>query len=87
MPDPPSLTIGIDGRELQGRPTGTGRYLRNLLHAWSAAGTDRLLVYCATLIHSGMQTEEAILAAMIEPLTDDGEVKKALLRVVELTLG
>jgi len=47
VPDPPSLTIGIDGRELQGRPTGTGRYLRNLLHAWSGAGTDRLLVYCA----------------------------------------
>jgi glycosyltransferase involved in cell wall biosynthesis len=45
--DPTSLTIGIDGRELQGRPTGTGRYLRNLLRAWSAAGEDRLLVYCA----------------------------------------
>ena len=25
------LAIGIDGRELAGRPTGTGRYLRNLL--------------------------------------------------------
>jgi glycosyltransferase involved in cell wall biosynthesis len=47
VPDPPSLTIGIDGRELQGRPTGTGRYLRNLLQAWSAEGTDRLIVYCA----------------------------------------
>jgi len=47
VPDPPSLTIGIDGRELQGRPTGTGRYLRNLMRAWSATGTDRLLVYCA----------------------------------------
>ena len=34
-----------------------------------------------------MKSEEAILAAMIEPLTDDVEVKKALLRVVELTLG
>jgi nitric oxide reductase NorQ protein len=31
--------------------------------------------------------DEAILAAMIEPLTDDPEVKKALLRVAELTLG
>jgi glycosyltransferase involved in cell wall biosynthesis len=41
-----SLTIGIDGRELQGRPTGTGRYLRNLLRAW-AGGPDRLVVYCA----------------------------------------
>jgi nitric oxide reductase NorQ protein len=49
--------------------------------------STRLLVYCATLIHSGMKSEEAILAAMIEPLTDDVEVKKALLRVVELTLG
>ncbi len=45
MPEAP-LTIGIDGRELQGRPTGTGRYLRNLLRAWPA-GNDRLLVYCA----------------------------------------
>jgi glycosyltransferase involved in cell wall biosynthesis len=25
------LVVGIDGRELQGRPTGTGRYLRSLL--------------------------------------------------------
>jgi glycosyltransferase involved in cell wall biosynthesis len=47
VPDPPPLTIGIDGRELQGRVTGTGRYLRNLLGAWSLAGGDRLLVYCA----------------------------------------
>ena len=41
----------------------------------------------AALIQSGLKREEAILAAMIEPLTDDPEVKKALLRVVELTLG
>jgi glycosyltransferase involved in cell wall biosynthesis len=46
VPEPRPLTIGIDGRELQGRPTGTGRYLRNLLRAWPGAG-DRLLVYCA----------------------------------------
>ena len=38
------LTIGVDGRELTGRPTGTGRYLRNLLRHWRA-GQDRLLVY------------------------------------------
>jgi len=38
------LRIGVDGRELQGRPTGTGRYLRNLLRAWPAAG-DQLVVY------------------------------------------
>ncbi len=39
-----SLIVGIDGRELQGRPTGTGRYLRNLLRCWRETG-DTLLVY------------------------------------------
>jgi glycosyltransferase involved in cell wall biosynthesis len=39
-----ALVVGIDGRELQGRPTGTGRYLRNLLRQW-AAGPDRLVVF------------------------------------------
>ena len=49
--------------------------------------STRLLVYCASLIRDGMPRDDAILAAMIEPLTDDPEVKKALLRVAELTLG
>ena len=40
------LVVGIDARELQGRPTGTGRYLRNLLREWSR-GPDRLVVYFA----------------------------------------
>jgi glycosyltransferase involved in cell wall biosynthesis len=31
------MRIGIDGRELMGRPTGVGRYLRELLREWSAA--------------------------------------------------
>ncbi len=38
------LVVGIDGRELQGRPTGTGRYLRNLLRRWRE-GDDELVVY------------------------------------------
>jgi glycosyltransferase involved in cell wall biosynthesis len=38
------LVVGIDGRELSGRPTGTGRYLRNLLRHWRETG-DRLIVY------------------------------------------
>ncbi|HEY0834496.1 MAG TPA: CbbQ/NirQ/NorQ/GpvN family protein [Azospirillum sp.] len=49
--------------------------------------STRLLVYCAALIRSGVPRDEAILAAMIEPLTDDPEVRRALLRVAELTLG
>lgn len=38
------LVVGIDGRELTGRPTGTGRYLRNLLRHWRETG-DRLVCY------------------------------------------
>jgi glycosyltransferase involved in cell wall biosynthesis len=38
------LVVGIDARELAGRPTGTGRYLRNLLRHWRDAG-DRLVCY------------------------------------------
>jgi len=36
--------VGIDGRELAGRPTGTGRYLRSLLRHWRETG-DRLVCY------------------------------------------
>jgi glycosyltransferase involved in cell wall biosynthesis len=39
------LRIGVDARELQGRPTGTGRYLRNLLRFWSESGRDELIAY------------------------------------------
>ncbi|HSD26239.1 MAG TPA: glycosyltransferase family 1 protein [Vicinamibacteria bacterium] len=38
------LVVGIDARELAGRPTGTGRYLRNLVRHWRESG-DRLLCY------------------------------------------
>jgi glycosyltransferase involved in cell wall biosynthesis len=34
----------VDGRELQGRPTGVGRYLRSLLRSWPGAD-DTLVVY------------------------------------------
>jgi glycosyltransferase involved in cell wall biosynthesis len=37
------MRIGVDARELQGRPTGTGRYLRNLLGAWPKG--DALVLY------------------------------------------
>jgi glycosyltransferase involved in cell wall biosynthesis len=38
------LVVGIDARELAGRPTGTGRYLRNLVRRWRDGG-DRLVCY------------------------------------------
>ncbi len=39
-----ALVVGIDGRELGGRPTGTGRYLRNLLRYWRETD-DTLVLY------------------------------------------
>lgn len=49
--------------------------------------STRLLVYCATLIRSGIKPDRAIRTAMLEPLTDDADVRQALLRVAQITLG
>jgi glycosyltransferase involved in cell wall biosynthesis len=38
------LVVGIDARELSGRPTGTGRVLRSLLRHWRE-GPDHLVLY------------------------------------------
>lgn len=43
--------------------------------------STRLLVYCAALIDSGMDRKDAIRAAIIEPLSDDADVKAALTEV------
>jgi glycosyltransferase involved in cell wall biosynthesis len=50
------LRVGIDARELQGRPTGTGRYLRNLLRQWTRDGEDRFFAYV-----NGPAPPEAVL--------------------------
>jgi nitric oxide reductase NorQ protein len=49
--------------------------------------STRLVVYAATLIQQGMAVDRAILAAMIEPLTDDADVKRGLLDLVTAVYG
>jgi len=49
--------------------------------------STRLVVYAATLIRQGMPVERAILAAMIEPLTDDQDTKRGLLDLVTAVYG
>ncbi|MFD2249477.1 nitric oxide reductase NorQ protein [Pseudochelatococcus lubricantis] len=49
--------------------------------------STRLVVYAATLINGGMPVERAVLAAMIEPLTDDEEVRRGLLDLVVAIMG
>ncbi len=49
--------------------------------------STRLVVYAATLIAGGMRVEDAVRAAMIEPLTDDVETRKGLSELAAVTLG
>ncbi|MCA0423769.1 MAG: CbbQ/NirQ/NorQ C-terminal domain-containing protein, partial [Proteobacteria bacterium] len=49
--------------------------------------STRLLAYAASLIAAGMKIEEAITVALVEPLTDDAEVKRALGDLVVAVFG
>ena len=49
--------------------------------------STRLVIYAATLIRQGMAVDRAILAAMIEPLTDDADTKRGLLDLVTAVFG
>ena len=49
--------------------------------------STRLLVYCASLINGGMPVERAIRAALIEPLTDDADVRQGLIDLVATIYG
>ena len=49
--------------------------------------STRLLVYCATLIQTGMPIERAVQTALIEPLSDDADIKQGLLDLVAAVYG
>lgn len=49
--------------------------------------STRLIVYCATLVVAGVPVTDAVLAGMIEPLTDDADVKAALVEVSRAVIG
>ena len=49
--------------------------------------STRLLVYCATLIAGGMPIDRAVQTALIEPLSDDADVKQGLLDLVAAVYG
>jgi nitric oxide reductase NorQ protein len=49
--------------------------------------STRLLVYCASLIAAGMPAMLAVETALIEPLSDDGDVKQGLHELVRAVLG
>lgn len=48
--------------------------------------STRLLVYCASLIHAGLEPCQAVRSAMIEPLTDEPDVRNALLELASAVI-
>lgn len=71
-----------------GRLVALAGHIRNLKGRDLEEGAStRLLVYCATLMVAGMRVEDAIRAAIIEPLTDDAEVKRGLDDLVVAVFG
>lgn len=70
----PLVTLAAKYRDLKGQDLEEGV-------------STRLLVYCATLIKAGLSFDEAVLHALIEPLSDDQDVKEGLLEVARVTLG
>ena len=78
---------GLDRNQVEGLVRLAGK-LRALKGQDLEEGVStRLIVYAATLIRQGMPLERAVLAAMIEPLTDDGDVKRGLLDLVTAVFG
>jgi glycosyltransferase involved in cell wall biosynthesis len=57
------MIIGIDGREMEGKPTGVGVYLRNLLKKLSVPGGAHLQIYFKTEIPdlTGIDAEPVLL--------------------------
>ena len=49
--------------------------------------STRLIVYAASLIAAGLPRREAVMAAIIEPLTDEPEVRAGLVEVARAVLG
>ena len=49
--------------------------------------STRLLVYCAALIRSGIPPDMAVHAALIEPLSDDDEIKSGLEDIARAVMG
>ena len=51
------------------------------------AASTRLLVYAATLMRAGIDAPTAIEHALIEPLSDDADVKAGLRELVRASVG
>jgi nitric oxide reductase NorQ protein len=51
------------------------------------AVSTRLLVYCARLMQAGMPVLQACRATLVEPLSDDADVREGLMETIRATFG
>jgi nitric oxide reductase NorQ protein len=49
--------------------------------------STRLLIYCATLMAAGLPVMQAARATLVEPLSDDPDVREGLLEAIRATFG
>lgn len=91
---PPELEVQVVSAE-SGLPADRVEPLVRLAHRLRAMkGQDieegvstRLLFYCATLVVAGLSLAEAVRCAVIEPLSDDDDVKAGLTEVAQAIFG
>lgn len=51
------------------------------------AASTRLLIYCATLLNAGVPFDDAVKAAIVEPLSDDADIKTGLHEAIGIIRG
>jgi glycosyltransferase involved in cell wall biosynthesis len=62
------LHVAIDGRELVGKPTGVGRYVREVLRAWQRAGiSDRYSIVIPTEPPGDIADADGRISWVVEP--------------------
>ncbi|MCI4411079.1 MAG: CbbQ/NirQ/NorQ/GpvN family protein [Thiotrichales bacterium] len=63
----------------------TARNLKG--HGLTEGISTRLLVYAASLIRDGADTREACRMALVEPITDDADIRDTLLHAIDAIFG
>jgi nitric oxide reductase NorQ protein len=78
---------GLDAERVEPLIRLAGRLRAMKGHDLEEGVSTRLLVYCATLIRAGLPLMQAVQAAIIEPLSDEADVKDGLREAVAAVLG
>jgi glycosyltransferase involved in cell wall biosynthesis len=76
-----ALRIGIDGRELEGKPTGVGRYLRSLLRRFALHERHQFVVYSTSevsLPSTSRRIETRVLAGGHPLIWEQSRLPRAL---------